>query len=310
MITIEHKAVLCRPAIDLLVTDSEGLYLDATFGLGGHCREMLGRLSTTARVIALDRDPEAIRYGREYFFDEPRLQLYHSSFAQVASILEQQALNGVTGVLVDLGVSSLQLDQAERGFSFTRDGPLDMRMNQGEGSPASEWLARVTMSELRQVLSHYGEERFAARIARAIVACYPDRPLQTTRQLADLVVSVVPLSRRGAKHPATRTFQAIRIFINKELDQLTRLLEVLVNSVKVGGRIVIISFHSLEDRIVKQFFRKLSIGQPLPKRLPVRGYMIDPHWQQLGRAVRPNDEELRSNPRCRSAVMRAIKKLS
>jgi 16S rRNA (cytosine1402-N4)-methyltransferase len=287
---------------------SSGTYVDATFGRGGHTRLMLSRLGPGGRLVALDRDEDAIAAGRD--IGDPRLLLLHARFGELARVLEQAgvAAGTVSGVLVDLGVSSPQLDQAERGFSFRADGPLDMRMDRSSGLTAAQWLAEADEGEIREVIKEYGEERFAKQIAKAIVAARAGRPLLRTRQLADLVGQAVR-TREPGQDPATRTFQALRIFINQELEELPLMLPQALAALAPGGRLAVISFHSLEDRIVKRFMRDNANPDNLPARLPVKAADLPPpRLRILGKPVRASAAELAQNPRARSATLRVAEK--
>ncbi len=302
-----HATVLLREAVDALVTRVDGTYVDGTFGRGGHARAVLARLSPEGRLLALDRDPEAIAAVGS--LSDARLIARQARFGGLGSVLEQLGIRAVNGVLLDLGVSSPQLDDPKRGFSFRRDGPLDMRMDPSSGISAANWLAAASEREIGEVIKRYGEERFAKQIARAIVAARSQQPVNRTRQLAEIVAKAVP-SREPRQDPATRTFQALRIHINKELEELEVALPQCVNSLDSGGRLVVISFHSLEDRIVKQFMRRES--QPdVPTRLPLRASeMPRPRLRLVGKPVRPTAAEVASNPRARSAIMRVAERLA
>lgn len=292
-----------------LVTDPDGLYIDGTFGRGGHSRTILQRLSARGRLIACDRDPEAITLGRTLAAGDPRFCAVHGSFGALGEILAESGIERrANGILLDLGVSSPQLDVAERGFSFSADGPLDMRMDTHRGETAAAWLARADQDEIARTLSELGEERFAKRIARIIVEARATTPITSTAQLAALVARAVP-TREPGKHPATRTFQAIRIRVNDELDELSRCLDQVCDLLTVTGRLVVISFHSLEDRIVKRFVRQESQGPTLPKGLPVRAVATQGRLRPLGKPVRPSAEETSINPRARSAIMRVAERL-
>ncbi|MBT8143204.1 MAG: 16S rRNA (cytosine(1402)-N(4))-methyltransferase RsmH, partial [Gammaproteobacteria bacterium] len=284
-------------------------YVDATFGRGGHSGAILQQLEADGRLIAIDRDPQAIASAAATLTDDPRFELVRGEIAKLATYIDQRELRGqVDGVLFDLGVSSPQLDEAQRGFSFLRDGPLDMRMDPDAGRSAAEWLQSVGQRELRQVISKYGEERNAVQIARAIVGARETAPVQTTRELADLVESVVP--RHGQrKHPATKTFQAIRIFINDELGQLQAALTQSVDVMKKGGRLCVISFHSLEDRIVKRFMRRHSLADPVWRGLPDIPEHARPRLGRPNKALRADDDEVTTNPRSRSATLRSAEVL-
>jgi len=281
---------------------ADGAYVDCTFGRGGHSREILARLGRRGRLIALDRDPAAIaaRGG----IDDERLQLVHASFSRLREVLRERGATLVDGILLDLGVSSPQLDDAARGFSFRFDAPLDMRMDTSRGATAAEWLANADELELREVIRNYGEERFAKQIAAAIVAARSRGPVATTRQLAGIVAKVVR-TREPGQDPATRTFQALRIHVNQELEELNAVLPQCLAALAPEGRLVIISFHSLEDRIVKRFLRGHSQPPQLPKRLPLRAAELpQPKLKLIGKIQRPFAEEITVNPRARSAVMR------
>ena len=302
-----HRPVMLAEVLEGLSVRSDGVYVDCTFGRGGHSKAILKRLGESGRLLALDKDPTAVasEMAKELSHD-PRFSIEHGSFADMQKMVQRlQCLGRVTGVLMDLGVSSPQLDEAERGFSFLREGPLDMRMNTSCGLTAAEWLMQVKELELVRVLREYGEERFAGRIAKAIVAA---RPVLTTRQLADIVEKAVPLRERH-KHPATRSFQAIRIAVNHELDELEAGLRQAVEVLQPGGRLVVIAFHSLEDRIVKRFMREQECGKPVPAHIP----WPEPHRSRLkriGKAQMPGESEVGMNVRARSAVMRVAERLA
>lgn len=306
----EHTTVLLHEAVDALVVDSDGFYVDGTFGRGGHTEELLNHLSSSGAVLAVDKDPQAIASGEEKFSEESRLEIVHGSFADLADLLKQRGVHGrVSGVLVDLGVSSPQLDQAERGFSFLRDGRLDMRMDTSKGMSAAEWIDKAGEDEMAQVFKDYGEERFARRIARAVVLERAKKPIETTVQLAEIVAAAHPAWEKG-KHPATRVFQAIRISINRELEDLESFLAQVIDALKVGGRLVVISFHSLEDRRVKRFIRDQERGRPLPRNLPVMEKDRQVRLKKVGKAVKPSSDEVTVNARARSAVMRVAEKVA
>lgn len=291
-----------------LVVRQDGVYVDGTFGRGGHSRAILAGLGGKGRLIGLDRDPEAVAVGRRLSEEDGRFSMVHSSFDGLRQVLEGAGIDRISGILLDLGVSSPQLDQAGRGFSFTADGPLDMRMDPSTGLSAAQWLAHADQSEIERVLHELGEERFARRIARAIVETRAERPLATTAQLAELVARAVP-TREPGKHPATRTFQALRIQVNDELGALRRCLDQVCDLLETAGRLVVISFHSLEDRIVKRFIRDESRGPVLPKGLPVPASEVTGRLRLIGKAVRPSAEEIAANPRSRSAVLRVAERL-
>jgi len=305
-----HQTVLYAEALEQLAIKPDGIYLDCTFGRGGHSRGILAGLSELGRLLALDRDADAISSAEaEKLNQDPRFELNHASFAELTAVAGRKGYTGkVDGILMDLGVSSPQLDIAERGFSFLRDGPLDMRMDTGRGLSAADYLARVEESELVRILFEYGEERFAKRIARAIVSQRQQAPVATTLELARLIEQSVPF-RDKHKHPATRSFQAIRIEINQELEQIKTGLQQALDVLAPGGRLVVISFHSLEDRIVKRFIRDQSGAKNDPGKLPVRERDIEQgQLRKIGKSIRAQAQELRDNPRARSAVMRVAEK--
>lgn len=305
-----HTTVLLNEAVDALITDPDGFYIDGTFGRGGHSALILERLSQAGKLLAFDKDPEAIAHGRQRFAGDDRFELVHASFADLASVVAERGMAGkVTGILVDLGVSSPQLDDDHRGFSFLRDGPLDMRMDSSSGESAAEWLACEKEEEIARVLKEYGEERYARRMARAIVETRDEQPITTTRQLAKIVADAHPRWEKH-KHPATRAFQAIRIHINRELDDLQKLLADSLDVLAIGGRLVAISFHSLEDRIVKRFIRDQERGPQLPRGVPIRDEQAQRRMKSLGKPLKPADEEVGGNVRSRSAIMRVAEKLA
>ena len=307
-----HISVLLNEALAGLALKPDGCYLDGTFGRGGHSRAILSKLGPNGRLFAIDRDPTAIAAAAEFAAD-PRFHITHSPFAALATIAEQQHITGaVDGILLALGVSSPQLDDADRGFSFMRDGPLDMRMDPSSGLSAAQWLAQADVEDISFVLREYGEEKFAWRIAQAIVAAREETPLTRTAQLAALISSSVPKSNKEKKHPATRSFQAIRIYINSELEQVNQALHAAMQVLKPGGRLVVISFHSLEDRLVKQFMRRYSKGEPVPRGIPLTAAQMDQRTplQLVGKAIMPSEQELTANPRARSAVLRIAQKQS
>ncbi len=305
-----HCSVLLRESVDALVQDPAGIYIDCTFGRGGHTSEILQRLGPKGRVVGFDKDPEAIAYGRQQFAGEPRLQLVHSSFADLAQAVANLNLPGdISGVLMDLGVSSPQIDQAERGFSFMQDGPLDMRMDTSAGQSAAQWINSAAEAQMMQVFFDFGEERFARRIARAIVARREKKPFARTKDLAEVVAAANPKWERE-KNPATRVFQAIRIFINNELDDLQQGLNAAFEIIKPGGRVAVISFHSLEDRIVKRFFKEGAKGEDFPKGLPIRADQINRTLELVSKPIKASSEELKNNVRARSAVLRVAEKLA
>jgi 16S rRNA (cytosine1402-N4)-methyltransferase len=308
-----HRSVLLHGAVDALITTPAGIYVDGTFGRGGHSREILKRLDANGRLIGIDKDPQAIAEGQNLMAQDSRFQIAQASFAQMKDVLTQHGLPQVDGhvqldgVLLDLGVSSPQLDQAERGFSFLRDGPLDMRMNPQAGLSAAAWLAVADEQTITRVLFDFGEEKFARRIARSIVATRGETPLTTTAQLAELIAAAVPVREPG-KHPATRSFQAFRIFINNELDDLQQLLDEVIDQLAPGGRLVVISFHSLEDRLVKRFIRDQERGPKIPAHIPMTAQQYKPRLRAVGKAQKANDDEIADNVRARSAIMRVAEK--
>jgi 16S rRNA (cytosine1402-N4)-methyltransferase len=306
----QHLPVLLNETIDALAIQADGLYIDGTFGRGGHSRAILAKLSNEGRLLGLDRDPAAIQAGEVLAQQDPRFAIEHCTFSEIATAAQSRLWqNRIAGILLDIGVSSPQLDEAERGFSFSKDGPLDMRMNPEAGISAAEWLATAEMNDIAHVLKTLGEERYSKRIARAIVESRDENPIETTKQLADLVDKASP-SKEKFKHPATRTFQAIRIFINNELEELTQALESALEVLAVGGRLVVISFHSLEDRIVKRFFRDQARGDDLPSHFPITADQLNQRVKIIGKAVRASEAELAENPRARSAVLRVVEKLA
>ena len=300
----EHIPVLLNEVLDGLNLRPGGFYVDCTFGRGGHSEAILQRLDKHSRVLAIDKDPDAIGTFRDQLAEDPRLQLVQGSFTMLEHLLAREMIEKVDGVLFDLGVSSPQFDNPSRGFSFQRDGALDMRMNPEIDMSAAEWLNSAKEDEIADVLHHYGEERYARRIAKKIVNERINNPVQSTVQLANLVKSECPVNRNNDKHPATKTFQAIRIFINQELDELKNVLSQVVNVLSPGGRLLVISFHSLEDRIVKRFIRQESRGDHFPPELPVSYELLQPRLKAIGKAIRPSRDEIDQNPRARSAVLR------
>jgi len=303
-----HSAVLLEEAVEGLKVRGDGSYVDCTFGRGGHSRLILARLGQRGRLLALDRDPQAVAAGGE--IDDRRFRILHGRFGRLATLAAGAGVTAADGILLDLGVSSPQLDDPARGFSFRFDAQLDMRMDPSAGITAAEWLARAPEREIREVIRNYGEERFAKSIAAAIVAARARGPVSTTRQLAALVAKAIP-ARQPQQDPATRTFQAIRIHLNQELEELSLALPQCMELLRPGGRLVVISFHSLEDRIVKRFLRDNARADRLPPRLPLRAHELPrPPLRLIGRALRPSAAEVAANPRARSAVMRIAEKLS
>jgi 16S rRNA (cytosine1402-N4)-methyltransferase len=303
-----HKTVLLNEAVEALRIKADGTYVDATFGRGGHSRAILARLGSSGKLIAIDRDPEAAASAAT--ISDSRLVAFQMEFGRIGRVVVEAGVAGVDGVLLDLGVSSPQLDSAARGFSFRFDAPLDMRMDPGHGKTAAEWLAQASEQEIGEVIRRHGEERFAKQIARAIVAARSSGPVDRTRQLAQIVAKAVP-TREPHQDPATRTFQAIRIHINQELEELEIALPQCLEMLNEGGRLVVISFHSLEDRIVKHFMRAQAQPGALPARLPVRAAELPkPRMKLVGKPVYPTDEEVAANPRARSAVMRVAERVA
>lgn len=308
--TFKHISVLLHECIDALAIKPDGIYVDATFGRGGHSGEILANLGENGRLIAFDRDPQAIESSKR-FASDPRFTIVHSPFGDMADQLEAMGLSGeIDGVLMDLGVSSPQLDDADRGFSFLRDGPLDMRMDTTRGESAAEWLAHAEEQDITQVIKEFGEEKFGKRIAHAIVNTREDTPITRTAQLADIIDKAVPVKDKF-KHPATRAFQGIRIYINAELDQLRVGLKAATSVLKPSGRLAVISFHSLEDRLVKRFIKEQSRGKAVPHNLPITQAEIDADkvLKSLGKAIKPSPDEIERNARSRSSVLRVAEKL-
>lgn len=307
---MSHQPVLLTEVIAGLNIQSGGIYIDGTFGRGGHSQAIVERLGPQGRLIVLDQDPEAIAVARATYGADSRVTIVHSNFSEIAAVAAKHGVFGfVNGVLLDLGVSSPQLDDAARGFSFMHDGPLDMRMDISTGITAEVWLATVKEAELKEVLIMYGEERFSGRIARAIVETRQQYPIKTTVQLADIISKAVPF-REKHKHPATRCFQAIRIYLNQELRAIELALERTLPLLTVGGRIAVISFHSLEDRIVKHFMRRAERGDCVPRGLPVLDRELNKKVRIVNKAIRASDAELKINNRARSALLRIAEKIA
>ena len=305
MSEVSHVPVLLEEAIAALNVREGETYVDGTFGRGGHSAAILARVGLRGRLLALDQDPAALSSGA---LEDPRLELIHARFSRMRTVLAERGVQRVAGVLLDLGVSSPQLEEPARGFTFAREGPLDMRMDPTRGESAAEWLARADENEIREVIRNHGEERFAKSIAAAIVAARVREPVRSTRQLAEIVGRAVR-TREPGQHPATRTFQALRIHVNQELAELEVALPQAAALLAKGGRLAVISFHSLEDRIVKNFIRERSTADRLPKGVPVRAADLpEPELRAIGRAVKPTEAEVRRNPRARSAVLRAAEK--
>jgi 16S rRNA (cytosine1402-N4)-methyltransferase len=302
-----HAPVLLQETLAGLAIRPDGTYVDATYGRGGHARAVLGRLGSGGRLVVVDRDPEAIDHARQEFGTDSRVRIQQATFDRLLELLGDACADGV---LLDLGVSSPQLDDPARGFSFMRDGPLDMRMDPGSGPSAAQFLAVAPEAEIARVIASYGEERFARRIARSIVAARAAAPLATTGALADLVSAAVPARlREPGKHPATRTFQALRIHVNHELELLERGLQAALAVLRTGGRLAVISFHSLEDRCVKRFMRTHALGDPVWRGLPNAPLAAQPRLEIIGKAQRAQPEEVARNPRSRSAVLRVARKV-
>lgn len=311
---MKHESVLLQEAINGLAIKPEGIYIDGTFGRGGHSRAILQQLAATGSLIAIDKDPEAIDYARQYFADEPRFHVYQGSFAKLADFSKQAQVYGqVQGVLLDLGVSSPQLDNATRGFSFLKEGPLDMRMDLQQELDAAQFINQAKTEELASVFKEYGEERYALRLARAIVAARTLSPIRSTQALAEIVKQAHPKWEKH-KHPATRVFQAIRIYVNQELSDLAAGLEAALNVLAIGGRLVVISFHSLEDRLVKCFMRDKEQGQnaSLPREVPLHRHRsgIQRCFKRIGKAIKASEAEVKQNIRARSAVLRIGEKIA
>jgi 16S rRNA (cytosine1402-N4)-methyltransferase len=305
-----HISVLLNEAIDGLAMEGEGCFIDCTFGRGGHSTLILSKLNNNGRLIAIDRDPTAIA-AAEKLKDDPRFLIEHRGFADLADIAEKHLLTGkVNGILLDLGVSSPQLDEAERGFSFMKDGPLDMRMDTSKGQTAAEWLAIADVEDITWVLRTFGEEKHAWRIANAIVDSREESPFTRTSQLAKLIKTTAP-QREIKKHPATRSFQAIRMYINSELEQIEKALAASLEVLKPGGRLVVISFHSLEDRLVKQFMKKHSQAKKVPRGLPISESELNKSKKLLlvGKKLKPSKLEVEQNVRSRSSVLRIAERL-
>ena len=307
---LAHLPVLLREVLERMAVCPEGIYLDCTFGRGGHAAAILDRLGPDGRLYAIDKDPEAVQAGVDSFGLDARFRIQRGTFAMLGQLAQEQGIAGrISGVLLDLGVSSPQLDDPARGFSFLKDGPLDMRMDPEQGLSAAQWLAQAGEAEIAQVLFEYGEERFARRIAQAIVRERAERPITTTQQLAELVARAVP-TRERHKNPATRSFQALRIQVNQELQDLETALEQALAVLAPAGRLVVISFHSLEDRMVKRFMRRESRGEEMPLDLPIPGGPKPGRLRMVGKAIRAGDAEIAMNPRARSAVLRVAERMA
>ena len=300
----KHTPVLLNEILQGLKIRSDGMYIDCTFGRGGHSRAILEQLGEDGHLLAFDKDPDAIAAVDEQLLDDPRFALIHGSYTKLEETVKSlNLIKKVNGIFLDLGVSSPQLDDASRGFSFMRDGELDMRMDNSHGMTAAEWLNQASAEEIANVLYEYGDERFSRRIAKVIVERRDEEPIARTTQLADLVASTIP-SKEKDKHPATRTFQAIRIFINHELEELDAVLMQAMNVLSANGRLLVISFHSIEDRLVKRFMRDQSRGVDIPREIPVKHDVFKSRLTIVGKPVRSQPDEIKNNPRARSAVLR------
>ena len=304
----QHVTVLLHEAVDALAIREDGIYVDGTFGRGGHSRLILSRLGEQGRLVVFDKDPEAIAVANELAKQDKRVSVVHNGFETFQTALDELGIDKIDGALFDLGISSPQIDDGSRGFSFRFDAPLDMRMDPTRGMSAAEWIATASEQDLHEVIKNYGEERFSRQIARAIVAQREESPIDTTHKLAQLVAQNVRTRERG-QDPATRTFQAIRIFINRELEEVEAVLPQVMGRLKQGGRLAVIAFHSLEDRIVKQFVKKYSQHPPLPRWAAVKEADLPlPPLKAIGKAIKPGVEETASNPRARSAVLRVAER--
>lgn len=304
----QHITVLLNEAVDALAVREDGIYVDGTFGRGGHSRLILSRLGSQGRLIVFDKDPQAIETAQKLAEQDGRVTVVHDGFSSFQTTLDKLGIEEIDGALFDLGISSPQIDDGARGFSFRFDAPLDMRMDPTRGMSAAEWIATASEQDLHEVIKNYGEERFSRQIARAIVAQRTESPIDTTRKLAQLVAQNVRTRERG-QDPATRTFQAVRIFINRELEEVEAVLPQVMGRLKQGGRLAVIAFHSLEDRIVKQFVKKYSQRPPLPRWAAVKEADLPlPPLKAVGKAIKPGVEETASNPRARSAVLRVAER--
>ncbi len=304
----QHITVLLNEAVDALAVREDGIYVDGTFGRGGHSRLILSRLGSQGRLIVFDKDPQAIEAAQKLAEQDGRVTVVHDGFSSFQTTLDKLGIEEIDGALFDLGISSPQIDDGARGFSFRFDAPLDMRMDPTRGMSAAEWIATASEQDLHEVIKNYGEERFSRQIARAIVAQRTESPIDTTRKLAQLVAQNVRTRERG-QDPATRTFQAVRIFINRELEEVEAVLPQVMGCLKQGGRLAVIAFHSLEDRIVKQFVKKYSQHPPLPRWAAVKEADLPlPPLKAVGKAIKPGVEETASNPRARSAVLRVAER--
>lgn len=306
----QHTSVLLDEVMTNLSIKEDGIYVDATFGRGGHTQAILEQLGPNGKIIAIDKDPEAVDFGKIFFAHDKRFSIYHGSFSLLETFLiKEDVLGKVDGILFDLGVSSPQLDDPRRGFSFQRDGKLDMRMDTTHEQDAAAWVANTSEKEIADVLWRFGEEKFSRRIAKAIVMEREFSPIDTTEKLSNIIAGAVPFRDKG-KNPATRSFQAIRIVVNQELEDLKYGLQQAMDGLKKGGRLLVISFHSLEDRIVKHFVQDQELGDPLPHGLPVKFNVFKPKLKRVGKAIKPSQTEINKNPRARSAVLRIAEKQS
>ena len=310
MIVEPHVPVMLNEVIAGLKIKAGGIYIDATFGRGGHTKAILAKLGNYGRVIVIDKDPEAIAIAKKLSERDRRISVYHGSYADILEFCQiENIIGSVNGIILDLGASSPQLEQADRGFSFSKDGPLDMRMDPSRGRSAGEWLKQAQEKEIYRVLKIYGEERYARRIAKAICHARQGQPITTTKNLSDLITNIYPRKYELNKHPATRSFQAIRIFINNELEELKKVLGPIVEILAPNGRLVVVSFHSLEDRIVKRFINEQAKGDKFPYKLPVQAKQLQPSLKKIGKLQKPEHKEVLQNARARSAVLRIAEKL-
>jgi len=305
-----HESVLLQESLQGLAISASGIYVDGTFGRGGHSLAILKQLNSSGRLIAIDKDEEAIRYAEEHFSDDPRFTITHGSFSKIGDIARQMGVHGqIQGILLDLGVSSPQLDNPERGFSFMQQGPLDMRMDVSQRYSAARFVNESEITDMEVVFKEYGEERFAKRIARAIVSARQEKLITTTSELAEIVKAANPRWEKH-KHPATRVFQAIRIHVNQELTDLSAGLKACVEALAIGGRLVVISFHSLEDRIVKQFMQNEEHKFNPPPGVPIMASQVKTCFKRIGKAIKPQEDEINRNGRSRSAVLRIGEKIA
>nr|WP_306440838.1 16S rRNA (cytosine(1402)-N(4))-methyltransferase RsmH [Neisseria dentiae] len=305
---MQHITVLLHEAVDALAVRENGVYVDGTFGRGGHSRLILSKLGSEGRLVVFDKDPQAVAVANELAAQDKRVSVVHNGFATFQTALDGLGIGKIDGALFDLGISSPQIDEAARGFSFRFDAPLDMRMDPTRGISAAEWLASAAEQEIHEVIKNYGEERFSRQIARAVVSQRETAPIDTTRKLAQLVAQNVRSRERG-QDPATRTFQAVRIFINRELEEIEAVLPQAAGRLKEGGRLAVIAFHSLEDRIVKQFIKRYSQHPPMPRWAAVKeADLPQPPLKPVGKAIKPGGEETATNPRARSAVLRVAER--